>query len=232
LKDFFDFPSNESTAIFFKKLKEYQFQNSKVYAVNQNLSKYDIIKEGDTSLAGRDLKRGKIFENYINSKTISYKNAQAIDGIFPLIIYHQGLGGTVDENYVLLEYLASNGYIVINSAFQVGDPTGYSDGWFVGVGEHEQTFADFNFIINYCKKNKISKSNKTFLAGHSFGANFAITYIGQGHKNVTGIIPLDSVFGYVINNFFPKKDNPFTQERIKYYHLLPIFCANRSEAHF
>jgi hypothetical protein len=232
LKDFFDFPVIDGTTIFFKKLKEYQFQNSKVYAVNQNLSKYDIIKEGDTSLAGRDLKRAKIFENYINSGTMSFKNAQEIGGNFPLIIYHQGLGGTVDENYVLLEYLASNGFIVINSAFQVGDGSGYNDGWFVGVGDYEQTFADYNFIINYCQNNKISKNKEVFLSGHSFGANCAITFIGQGNKNVTGLIPLDSDYGYVLNNFFPKKYNPFTADKLKHYKNLPIFCANRSEAHF
>lgn len=232
VKDFFDFPSNESTAIFFRKLKEYQFKNSKVYAVNQNLSKYDIIKEGDTSLAGRELKRAKIFEDYINSKTISQRNAVAISGDFPIIIYHQGLGGTIDENYVLLEYLASNGYIVINSAFQVGDASNYSDGWFVGVGDNEQTFTDFSFMINYCRQNNISKSKELFLSGHSFGANCAITYVGQGNKNVTGIIPLDSDYGYVLNNFFPKKYNPFTVEKVNYYKDIPIFCANRSEAHF
>ena len=232
VKDFFDFPANESTAIFFRKLKEYQFQNSKVYAVNQNLSKFDIIKEGDTSLAGRELKRTKIFEDYINSKTISHKNAVSISGDFPLIIYHQGLGGTIDENYVLLEYLASNGYIVINSAFQVGDGSNYSDGWFVGVGDYEQTFDDYNFIINYCQQNNISKNKEVFLSGHSFGANCAITFIGQGNKNVTGLIPLDSDYGYVLNNFFPKKYNPFTVEKVKHYKNLPIFCANRSEAHF
>lgn len=232
VKDFFDFPANESTAIFFRKLKEYQFQNSKVYAVNQNLSKYDIIKEGDTSLAGRELKRAKIFEDYINSKTISHKNAVSISGDFPLIIYHQGLGGTIDENYVLLEYLASNGYIVINSAFQVRDGTGYEGGWFVGVGEYEQTFSDFNFIINYCQQNNISKNKEVYLSGHSFGANCAITFIGQGNKNVTGLIPLDSDYGYVLNNFFPKKYNPFTADKVKHYKNLPMFFANRSEAHF
>lgn len=232
VKDFFDFPTNESTTIFFRKLKEYQFQNSKVYAVNENLSKYDIIKEGDTSLVGRELKRANIFENYINSKTISHRNAVSIAGDFPVIIYHQGLGGTIDENYVLLEYLASNGYIVINSAFQVGDGSNYNDGWFVGVGDYEQTFADYNFIINYCQQNNISKNKEVFLSGHSFGANCALTFIGQGNKNVTGLIPLDSDYGYVLNNFFPKKYNPFTAEKMKHYKDLPIFCANRSEAHF
>lgn len=209
IKDFFDFPSSESTKVFFKILNDFQYKNSKLYAVEQNIKKKDFPLAGDTSLAERDRKRNEIFNTYINSPTISHRNAKLIEGDFPIIIYHQGLGGTIDENYLLLEYLASNGYIVINSAFQVPDGSGYDDGWETGVGDIEATFSDFAFIINYCMKSNISKSKKVLLAGHSYGANCAITYIGEGNQNVAGLIPLDSDYGYVLNSFFPKKIQPF-----------------------
>jgi hypothetical protein len=232
IKDFFDFPSSESTMVFFKKLNDFQYKNSKLYAVDQNIRKNDFNFSDDTSLTERNRIRNVIFESYINSPTISHRNAKLIEGDFPIIIYHQGLGGTMDENILLLEYLASNGYIVINSAFQVADGNGYDDGWYTGVGDYEATFSDFNFIINYCKKNNISKSNQVLLSGHSYGANCAITYIGEGNQNVVGLIPLDSDYGYVLNNFFPKKYNPFVNQKIKFYDGLPMFCAGRSEAHY
>ena len=87
------------------------------------------------------------FDNYFNSKTISQKNAVLISVDCLIIIYHQGLGETTDENYVLLEYIASNGYIVIYSVFQVGDGANCNDCWFAGLGDNEQTFTNINFII-------------------------------------------------------------------------------------
>jgi hypothetical protein len=232
IKDFFDFPTSESTKIFFKNLNDFQYKNSKVYAVEQNMTKKDFPLEGDTSLAERNRKRNLIFETYINSPTLSFRNALPIEGDFPIIIYHQGLGGTMDENFILLEYLASNGYIVITSAFQVAEGSNYDEGWYTGVGDYEATFSDFTFIINYCKNNNISKSNQIFLSGHSYGANCAITYIGEGNQNVVGLIPLDSDYGYVLNNFFPQKYNPFVNPKMKYYDGMPMFCAGRSEAHY
>lgn len=232
VKDFFDFPTNENTQYFFSKLHDFQYKNSKLYAVEQNIKKNDFSQEGDTSLSGRDRKRTIIFENYIHANTISHRNAVTLEGDFPIIIYHQGLGGTIDENYLLLEYLASHGYIVINSAFQVQDGSGYDEGFFLGVGDYDATFADFTFIINYCKRNNISRSKKVFLSGHSYGANCSITYIGEGNQNVDGLVPLDSDYGYVLSDFFPKKYNPFINDKIKFYNALPIFCVGRGEAHY
>ena len=232
IKDFFDFPTSESTKVFFKILNDFQYKNSKLYAVDQNIRKNDFHLLEDTSHTEWNRKRKEIFESYINSPTISHRNAKLIEGDFPIIIYHQGLGGTIDENFLLLEYLASNGYIVINSAFQEADGSRYDDGWDTGVGDYEATFSDFNFIINYCKKNNISKSNQVLLSGHSYGANCAITYIGEGNQNVVGLIPLDSDYGYVLKNFFPKRYNPFVNQKIKFYDGLPMFCAGRSEAHY
>ena len=215
IKDFFEFPSTENTAAFFKKLKDFQFKSSQEYAVEVNMKKKDLNCIYDTSYNARQKLKTEIFNNYINSTTISCRNASPIEGDFPIIIYHQGLGGTIDENYLLLEYLASNGYIVINSAFQIADGSGYEGGWFTGVGDYYESFSDLNFIINYCRQNNISKSNQVMLSGHSYGANCAIAYIGEGAKNVIGLITLDSDYGYALNNFFPKKYNPFVLEKMK-----------------
>jgi hypothetical protein len=132
----------------------------------------------------------------------------------------------MDENFLLLEFLASNGFIVINSAFQDPDAA-----WDMGVGTLSATFEDFNFIINYCRENGILSSNKVFLMGHSYGANSSIAFLGVGREKVDGIISLDSDFGYALSGFLPTRYNPFIKERRKFYNI-PIFCVGRSEAHF
>ena len=232
VKEFFDFPDNENTKVFFSKLKDFQYEYSRFYAIDQNLKENDFSLKGDTTRAGRERLRKALFESYINAATISHRNAKAIAGDFPVIIYHQGLGGTIDGNYLFLEYLASNGYIVISSAFQVTDGGGYGPGWFTGVGSYEDTFADFSFIINYCKQNNISKSKKIFLSGASYGGNCSVTYIGEGNKNVDGLIALDSDYGYDLNISFAEKFNPFVKGKFKFYNNVSMFCVGRSAAHF
>jgi Chlorophyllase len=221
VKDYFDFPSDENTQVFFLKLKEFQLDYSKLYSTDQNIRKKDF--DGDSSLLENT--RNQIFEHYLSAKTLSHRNAVASDGKYPFIIYHHGIGGTMDENNLLLEYLASNGYIVISSAFQDPDTTE------MGTGDQRATFDDLNFIINYCRQNNISKSSKVFLMGHSYGANSSIGFLAEGHQNVNGIIPLDSDFGYNLYNFFPSKFNPSAKEQLKFYNV-PVFCVGRSEAHY
>lgn len=239
VKDYFQFPENENTHLFFEALKKHQYENSKLYAVESNIGKKSFA--GDTILLEKT--RDKIFENYISANTTAHKNAVALDGELPVIIYHEGLGGTVDENFLLHEYLASNGYIVIVSAFQENDGSGYVDRsgnkleWQVGTGDKNATFEDFTFIINYCKTKHVTTSKKFYLMGHSYGANSSIVYIGQGHKNVTGIVPLDSDFGYATDfDFFEKvytsKYYPFYNQRLGFYSGIPVFCVGRKEALF
>jgi hypothetical protein len=227
VKDYFNFPVNENANFFFTKLKAYQFENSKFYSIEENME--EEIYDGNSS--SYEKAKASAFESYMASSTISHKDLKAEDGEFPVIIYHQGSGGTIDENSLLLEYLASNGYITINSAFQESDGSGFIDGWAVGVGDQRATFDDINFIINYCKQHAVSKSKKFFLMGHSFGANSSISFLGEGHKNVDGIIPIDSDFGYVLYSFYPSKYNPFAKDKLKFYNI-PVFCVGRSEAHF
>jgi hypothetical protein len=227
IKDYFDFPADDNTVLFFTKLKAFQLQYSKLYSVDGNMKEKDFA--GDLSL--REKAKIAAFESYISSKTIAHKNAKPEDGAFPVIVYHQGLGGTIDENALLLEYLASNGYIVINSAFQRTNGSGFADGWNTGTGDQRATFDDINFIINYVKQHNLSGSKKIFLMGHSYGANSSIGFPGQGHKNVDGIIPLDSDLGYVLYSFYPAQYNPFVKDKLKFYNI-PVFCVGRKEAHF
>lgn len=227
IKDYFDFPADDNTVLFFTKLKAFQFQNSKLYSIDGNMKEQNFA--GDLSL--HEKTKVAAFESYLSSKTLAHKNAKPEDGGFPVIIYHQGLGGTIDENALLLEYLASNGYIVINSAFQRSNGSGYADGWNTGTGDQRATFDDINFIINYVKQHNLSGNKKIFLMGHSYGANSSISFLGEGHKNVDGIIPLDSDFGYALYSFYPSQYNPFAKDKLRFYSI-PVFCVGRSTARF
>jgi hypothetical protein len=60
----------------------------------------------------------KSFETFLHTPTACYPNAQLLEGPFPALVYHQGLGGSIVDNPTLLEFLASSGYVVATSTFQ------------------------------------------------------------------------------------------------------------------
>jgi len=62
-----------------------------------------------------------ILENFLDTKTAATQDAAASIGRFPLVINHQGLGVSFEDNSVLFEFLASHGYVVATSAYQPED---------------------------------------------------------------------------------------------------------------
>src|SRR5262249_19568251 len=49
------------------------------------------------------------FDRFLSAETFAVKDAPAVDGRFPVVVYHPGLGGSHEDNSVLFEYLASHG---------------------------------------------------------------------------------------------------------------------------
>lgn len=54
-------------------------------------------------------------EQHLNIKTNAHQDAPAVNGKFPVVIYAPGLHRSSIENFVMCEYLASQGYVVIAS---------------------------------------------------------------------------------------------------------------------
>jgi len=55
------------------------------------------------------------FNRLLATDTFAVKNAPAVAGRFPVVIYHPGVEGTAEDNSALFEYLASHGYVVVGS---------------------------------------------------------------------------------------------------------------------
>ena len=103
----------------------------------------------------------------LNIKTSSYKEAEAAEGQFPLVIYLSGFNGMGFENYKLLENLARNGYVVV-SIWSVGRYPGNMTNRKEDM--MEQVY-DAEFTVDYLVGNKIFDIDfdKIGLIGCSWG---------------------------------------------------------------
>ncbi len=59
------------------------------------------------------------FDHLFTTETRAHRDATAAAGRFPVVVYHPGASGSFEENAVLFEFLASHGYVVISSAYQI-----------------------------------------------------------------------------------------------------------------
>lgn len=101
--------------------------------------------------------------------TTSYKAKLPIKNNRPIIIYHHGAQGLSDENYILCEYFASKGYLVLSGNFHLP-----FESWPYGSipYEHWENLpydqSNLHSIIRYAKS--ISPGQPIYYIGHSWGA--------------------------------------------------------------
>jgi dienelactone hydrolase len=112
------------------------------------------------------------------------RDAVARAGTHPLVLAHPGLGGAFADNFVFYEYLASQGYVVISSAFQSGEATDLNIGW-----EPATSVADLDLLLRWARDNL--GVDGVAVMGHSYGAQAALIYAMEG-RAVDAVVSLDS----------------------------------------
>ncbi|MFM7710931.1 MAG: alpha/beta hydrolase family protein, partial [Ferruginibacter sp.] len=199
IKDLFLFNAEKPIQKFIDRFTSYQLLQSKRYAIQENLPLEDFAGDPIRYEQLVDL----LFDKHLNTQLRCFTVSEKPGAQYPVVIYHQGLGGTLDENSILLEFLASHGFVVVTSSFI----SGYGEST-IGVGDTDASMKDLDFIIDYLKKQKIGDTDNIFLMGHSFGANTLLAYPQVGTHPVAGIIPIDSDYGYHLRFMMPQKMQP------------------------
>jgi dienelactone hydrolase len=131
-----------------------------------------------------------LFEELLSTPTAAVKNAKEQIGKFPLIIYHSGLGSSIEDNSVLCEFLASYGYVVISSAFQEAS----GDSFNIDAGENSR--ADIRYLIDYARRLPNVDWNKLALMGHSAGAQAVNIFQALGNSAADALVSLDTTQDY------------------------------------
>lgn len=171
-KDYLEFPENNTRLLTL---------NTKYKDYNLNYLYQEVFHCKEDSIPGiTDT------DSFFNRSINVYKNDLPINKKFPLIIYHQGYGATIEDNSVLCEYLASHGYVVVGSSYLRNSyPSLTIDG-------RKDSVRDIRYLIQHLTtKENIDVSN-TALIGHSGGAQASLMFKSNTPNPIKAIALLET----------------------------------------
>jgi hypothetical protein len=149
----------------------------------------EVVCEETTGKKPKDLTPAEAaaFKRLLASRTFAVKDAPAVDGRFPVVIYHPGLSGSFEDNSVLFEYLASHGYVVLSSAYPEAEAS------VVNInGDLTCSFRDMEFLSRYARGLPFADADLLAAMGHSYGANAVLAWRAVPFSSVRAVVTLDS----------------------------------------
>ncbi|AXT51089.1 alpha/beta hydrolase [Aquimarina sp. BL5] len=129
---------------------------------------------------------------HLTEKVVAFSDSFFLEEKFPVVVYSASYQASSIENFVLFEYLASNGFIVISSPSR-----GTNTRWLEGgtIKDIETQSRDVEFILKEIRKYENIDFDKIALMGFSFGGlSNAITVMKN--KNISAIVSLDGTERY------------------------------------
>ncbi len=126
-------------------------------------------------------------ERWLDTTTYAVKDAPVAPGKFPLIIGHPGLGGTIEDNAALYEYLASHGYVVAVAAYQSENPAYLNIDW-----DLDRSIKEMDFLVRYVKARPGFDLGLIGAIGHSYGAQAVLAWRAERNSPVEAVVSLDS----------------------------------------
>jgi pimeloyl-ACP methyl ester carboxylesterase len=146
-----------------------------------------FTREAEQHWSGLDAAETDAFQRFLQTPTGCYLNAPPLGGSHPAVIYHQGLGGSIVDNPVLLEFLASHGYVVATSAYPPEHGL-----WFGVDSDLNRSIKDMACVINALGDRYGVDTARIGLIGHSYGASAVLAYATEAQANVRAVVSLDS----------------------------------------
>jgi tetratricopeptide (TPR) repeat protein len=177
--NYFNFKSTDTTwAIFLAQLKSYYISTSK-----ENSFRGRAFK-GDTILGNA------LFDSLLKMDCGIQENAKTLGTKLPLIVYQQSLGGTIEENALLCQSIAANGFVVVNCAYQsdIGGKM-YAD-WNL-----ERAEKDVSFLLKFTPKHFSIDTANIHLLGFSFGAQSNFNLLTKSYP-IKSVVSIDSRLEY------------------------------------
>src|SRR3989344_669648 len=171
-------------------------QDPKLKTFLKRIEDYNALSSSQCMFDADDLddEQKKMIPKHLKQAIEVFKNAAPVNNKFPLVIYHPGLGGTLNDNTVLCEYLASHGFVVITGAFQANDYKSVNLDW-----DLERSAKDIDFMLSAIKNLPFIDLSKIAAVGHSFGAQAVLGYKTQNALPLSCLIILDSTVDYTFD---------------------------------
>jgi hypothetical protein len=121
------------------------------------------------------------FRKILATPTGAHLDALLLPGLFLVVLYHSGAGGSFEDNSVLFEYLAGHGYVVVSSAFESPFPRFVANNMGGIERSGEWSCAD---------------AGKLAAIGHSAGAPNILQWIGSPTCPARAAVSLDTTLEY------------------------------------
>lgn len=142
----------DSSIIEYYIIEDYNYRDSIDYSQYSYYDVYDTLKN---------------YQTKSQHKKISDKQD------FPVIVYHHGGQGVPDENFVLAEYFASRGYIVVSFNYHLP----FENKRYGYEGKNFEDTALAKSVIEFAKT--LTTSDVSYFIGHSIGAQIGFKFLYQ-----------------------------------------------------
>lgn len=163
---------------------------SNLYPYQLNFSKKSKQEMDTNTSLWKDMFSGKGIkstDSLLKSKTNALLNAIPAKSKHPVVIYIPGAGGEGFENFVLCEYLASNGFVVISfPSFGAFDSK--ISIYPIGI---ESQVADINFLYGYISKLNFADKTNVSLMGFSMGGLTTLIFSMRKLETFKSVICMD-----------------------------------------
>lgn len=124
--------------------------------------------------------------------THAYRNGQHRDGQHPVVIYSPSYNASSVENFMLCEYLASKGYVVLSTPSR-GSSSFRLEGGITRDAETQRR--DLEFLVGYASTLPFVDLDRLFTIGFSFGGLSNVLF-AMNNPHVDGVISLDGTIKY------------------------------------
>ncbi len=147
-------------------------------------------------------------QNHLKESTVAFYNLEPSTKKFPVVIYAPSYQASSIENFLLCEYLASHGYVVISSPSR-GHENRYFEG---GTGKDMEAQArDIEFLIKESNRLQYGDPDKIASMGFSFGGLSQVLSQNRDRR-IKALVSLDGSIKYQYGTL---KNSPFhTMEKV------------------
>lgn len=122
---------------------------------------------------------------------------------FPVVVNHHGMGGTRHENFVLFEFLASHGFIVVSSNYHWPDQS----------RDLDDLKDDLSFVTNFAGEMPFVDTSRMYFMGHSWGSQIGLISNQSGNHPFKSFILLDNTLEQLslqqVGRYYPHLDSIF-----------------------
>jgi hypothetical protein len=141
---------------------------------------------GKSAWSGLSADERTAADRFFAMRTSATFDGPPAKGQFPVVIYHPDEPGGYEEDFVLFEYLASHGYVVLSTSYHCEEPANVGDcGGKAGM-------RDMYFLHRFATLLGNADATQVAAMGYGRGGLGALTWSFERDSPLSGVVSLDA----------------------------------------